>query len=287
MAQSPTHRFGQIIGDLLEAAVRPVLASVATKHNLYLDCKGDRACRGRRQKVCWTDRHGNSHDLDYVLEAGGSAEQIGRPRAFIEIAYRRYTKHSRNKAQEIQGAILPLAETYREDHPFLGTVLGGVFTEGSLTQLRSHGFGILYFPFESIVAAFKTVKIDAYFDESSTDAAVQRKVNAFQRLSLKQRTRIADALLKRHAREVDQFIRELKLSITRAITLILVLALHGTRREAKSVGEAIEIIEQYGEDDGAAEFVRYEIDVRYSNGDEIRGTFASKAEAIKFLNGQV
>ena len=45
---------------------------------------------------------GNVHDLDYVFEQGGTEATIGQPKAFIEIAWRRYTKHSRNKAQEIQ-----------------------------------------------------------------------------------------------------------------------------------------------------------------------------------------
>ena len=87
----------------------------------------------------------NSHDLDFVLERGGTPDKIGMPVAFIETAWRRYTKHSRNKAQEIQGALEPLAETYRHLAPFKGAVLAGVFTEGALTQLRSLGFTVLYF----------------------------------------------------------------------------------------------------------------------------------------------
>ena len=87
------------------------------------------------------------------------------------MAWRRYTKHSRNKAQEIQGAILPLAEKYRWSNPFLGTVLAGVFTEGSLEQLRSHGFNVLYFPYETLVSAFEAGAIDIRFDEGTPDEA--------------------------------------------------------------------------------------------------------------------
>jgi hypothetical protein len=134
MAESPSHRFGQIIGDTLERAVRPLLEAVAKRLGLYLDGKGERKARGTKRKVAWVDGQGNTHDLDYVFEFGGSDEQIGSPRAFIEVAWRRYTKYSRNKAQEIQGAILPLAERYSDCHPFLGVVLGGVFTAGSLNQ---------------------------------------------------------------------------------------------------------------------------------------------------------
>ena len=85
----------------------------------------------------------------------GTDNEIGQPIAFIEVAWRRYTKHSRNKAQEIQGAILPLAEKYRWNNPFLGTVLAGVFTAGSLEQLKSQGFHVLYFPYETLVRALQ------------------------------------------------------------------------------------------------------------------------------------
>ena len=159
MAKSPSHRFGQIIGETLEAAVEPVLAAFAQEHHLYLDKKGPRACRSGK-KCKWKDLNGNSHDLDFVLERGGSSQKLGIPAAFIESAWRRYTKHSRNKAQEIQGAIVPLAETYRRAGPFKGAVLAGVFTEDALKQLRSLGFTVLYFPFDTVVKVFKKFGIE-------------------------------------------------------------------------------------------------------------------------------
>src|SRR4051812_33111649 len=105
MAQSPAHRFGQIIGDVLEAAVEPLLADFAKKHGLYLDKRGERSCRPG-VKCTWIDLNKNSHDLDFVLERGGTADKRGIPAAFIETAWRSYTKHSRAKAQEIQGAVM-------------------------------------------------------------------------------------------------------------------------------------------------------------------------------------
>lgn len=149
MAQSPAHKFGQIIGDTLELALEPLLISVARKHNLYLDRKGIRIARGKKKKVSWKDKYGNVHDLDYVFERDGTPKNIGTPLAFIEIAWRRYTKHSRNKAQEIQGAIMPLKETHCRSCPFIGVVLAGEFTKGSLDQLRSLNFAVLYFPYNT------------------------------------------------------------------------------------------------------------------------------------------
>lgn len=101
MAESPAHRFGQLIGELLESVVRPQLEDFCQDQGLYLDHqKRERPARSGK-KVSWTDQYGNAHDLDFVIEREGTDHQIGRPVAFIESAWRRYTKHSRNKAQEI------------------------------------------------------------------------------------------------------------------------------------------------------------------------------------------
>jgi hypothetical protein len=285
MAQSPSHRFGQIIGDLLERAIRPILEAVAGDLRLYLDGKGERKARGVKRKVAWIDGKGNTHDLDYVLESGGSDEQIGLPRAFIEIAWRRYTKHSRNKAQEIQGAILPLAERYSEYHPFLGVVLGGVFTDGSLNQLRSHGFTVLYFPYESIVAAFAPVGIDAAFDENTADSVLGKRVRQYGKLTPAQRERIATFLRNRHKADIDAFVSSLRITLTRKIAEVYVLPLHGTARTLGDVAEAIAFIESFDESKPGLTFARYEVGVRYTNGDEVRGQFKDKITAVAFLRG--
>src|SRR5271155_981922 len=176
MAKSPSHQFGQIIGTVLEKALEPMLRKLAQKHGLYLDLKGPRGLRKKRKKITWLDLYGNSHDLDFVLERGGSDDKIGKPVAFIETAWRRYTKHSRNKAQEVQGAVLALAETYSHLRPFLGIVLAGVFTKGSLDQLRSCGFAVAYLSYGAIVGAFAAVGIDASFDEQTTEVEFRTKV---------------------------------------------------------------------------------------------------------------
>lgn len=285
MAQSPSHRFGQIIGETLERAVRPILETLAKQLGLYLDGKGQRKVRGTKRKVTWVDAQANTHDLDYVFESGGSDEQVGSPRAFIEIAWRRYTKHSRNKAQEIQGAILPLTERYSESHPFLGVVLGGVFTDGSLNQLRSHGFTVLYFPYDSIIAAFAAVGIDAAFGEDTPDSALLKKVKQYTKLKAPERECIANFLRNRQKSEIDAFVSALRIALTRKIESVYVLPLHGAACKLGDVAEAIAFIESYDECKPVASLIRYEVGVRYSNGDEVRGQFKYKITAIAFLRG--
>jgi len=282
MAESPAHRFGQIIGDALEAAVQPLLMRFADENGLYLDKKGKRVCRPG-SKVSWKDLYKNTHDLDFVLERDASDTKQGHPAAFIETAWRRYTKHSRNKAQEIQGAILPLLETYRNDAPFPGAILAGVFTEGALTQLKSLGFSLVYISFDDVVEAFKQVGIDAYFDEDTEDAAFAEKVRAWDALTSEQRGRVSDALIAFTSPQVTAFLERLKSVIDRRITRIRITPLHGAAVEWPTVDEAIAFINGYNEAADHSPLVKYEVEVLYSNADRINGVFAAKKDAIQFL----
>ena len=87
MASSPAHRFGQIIGDLLEEIMLPLLQDFCDNRRLYLDKKGITSAR-KGKKVTWLDKYENAHDLDFVIERGGSDSVVGRPVAFIEAAWR-------------------------------------------------------------------------------------------------------------------------------------------------------------------------------------------------------
>jgi hypothetical protein len=283
VAESPAHRFGQIIGDVLEVAVEPFLRAFAEQHGLFLDKQGPRPAR-RGQKVSWKDASGNTHDLDYVLERDGTPEKIGIPVAFIETAWRRYTKHSRNKAQEIQGAILPLAATHKQHAPFMGVVLGGVFTPGALTQLKSLGFTVLFFSYENVCDAFRVVGIDAHSDELTADSDFAAKVKTWESLSNAQRSLVADALIKTNGAGLETFMDSLTLAVTRQIERIIVLPLRGMPHELKTVDDAIAFVEGQGLAEGPEEILRFEIQILYGNGDKIEGHFADKQAAITFLN---
>jgi hypothetical protein len=282
MAKSPSHRFGQIIGDLLEAALLEPLQKIADEFGLYLDYKRLRSAR-KGKKLTWNDRRGNTHDLDYVLEDGGSETVIGRPRAFIETAWRSYTKHSRNKAQEVQGAIQPLAETYCDDRPFLGVVLAGRFTRGSLDQLKSNNFQILFYSYETVVKIFRRVGIDAGFDEDTPDTTMQEKVDAFDRLTGREKDGLVRSFRRTQQRELSIFLDSLRAVLRRSIQLIFIVTLHGKTTNVATIEDAIAFVQGYNEASVDGTFVKYEINIRYSNGEEIRGQLKEKAAAIDFL----
>jgi len=284
MAESLSHKFGQIIGDLLELAVRPNLEKFSKKHSLSLDQKGERVTR-KGKKLTWIDLKENKHDLDFVLERGGTDDKLGVPIAFIETAWRRYTKHSRNKAQEIQGAIIPLSEKYKSSSPFLGVVLAGVFTEGALTQLKSLGFSVLYFSYETVVKAFSKFGINADFDESTSEKEFKKKIAGWGQLSDKKA--VAKELLRLNKRQVDEFFGALANSVSRYIDSVFILPLHGEECALKTVSDAIQFLNDYSEVKPKQSLVKYEIIIKYNTGDKIEASFKDKKDAIKFLEAYI
>ncbi|MDD2723700.1 MAG: hypothetical protein PHH59_06725 [Methylovulum sp.] len=285
MANSPSHRFGQIIGDLLEEIMAPQLEDFCQGRGLYLDKKGVRGKARDGKKVAWLDKYGNSHDLDFVIEKGGTQSVRGRPLAFIEAAWRRYTKHSRNKAQEIQGALLPIAEKYHWDKPFLGVILAGVFTEGSLTQMKTSGFEVALFPYESIVLAFSSVGVDVRFDEKTPDTTFQHTIEKIEQLNISKRNSLKQHLIDANQKLLNQFFAELQATLDRQIEQIILIPLHGQQNHFDTISDAISFVSNYQEDafrDGS--FRKYEIIVRYSNGDKIEAFFQNKKKVIDFIN---
>lgn len=264
----------------MESALLDHLEKFARKHKLYLDKKGHRTVRSGK-KVTWTDSNGNQHDLDFVLERKGTDSHVGVPVAFIEIAWRRYTKHSRNKAQEIQSAILPLAEKYRGASPFIGVVLAGEFTQGALTQLQSIGFKVLYFPYSSVIKAFNKYKIDADFDENTAESDFRNKIEATRQLL--DRSAIAVELMRLNKINVERFFESLANSVSRFVDQVFILPLHSKEFHSNTVSEAIDLLNRYTDSGDSLPVVRYEIIIRYNNGDRIEASFHNKENAVGFL----
>lgn len=283
MAGSNSHKWGQVIGGLFELAVNDLLTTVATKHGLYLDKQGLRKAR-RGKYVRWKDRYGNHHNLDYVLERGGTEDATGTPVAFIETAWRRYTKHSKNKAQEIEGALVPLSVTYAEVHPLLGCMLAGDFTTPALSQLKSRGFQVLYFPSADIFRAIKIAGVNATFDQDTSEEDFEEKLNAFSRLSISQVARVKRELMKIDPDQVAAFVDSIHEVLSRTIVSIAITALYGQTVSVDTIESAIVCLRGHkhlAAPPGA--LLKYELTVKYSNGDNIHGMFNDEINAIGFL----
>lgn len=282
MAQSPAHTWGQAIGNVVERGVEPLLQSIAAEFGLYLDQRGPRRAR-KGKKVTWTDKYGNTHDLDFVLERGGTDRTMGDPAGFIEVAWRRYTKHSRNKAQEIQGAILPLAETYAVHKPFLGAVISGEFTGGAMEQLSSLGFQLLHFDYESVLDAFESVGIDASTEEGTPDSEVQAKIDAWQELSEDEKDSVSETLFNICSDRVSTFAVAMRLTFGRIVERIRILPLFGLSVDFRIIDEARTYLEDSSRFEASDTLTRIEIEIMYSNGDITVQVFSNISDAASFL----
>jgi len=282
---SPGHKLGQLIGNFFEVFFCNRLTKFSEELGFYCDKKGPRPkVRGKKRKVAWTDSEGNVHDLDYVFEMNATVDKMGEPVAFIELAWRRYTKHSRNKAGEIEAALVPLGNTYRNTCNFLGAILGGEFTEGARKQLTSHNINILYISYRKIVEAFLIKGINLDYPEDATNKQKYRLIDAWANLSQSDIKDIEKTFRESIKSDYDMFIRSLKKALQRKVEKVRILSLFGDEIVFNSINEAIASIESYeiAAREGLA-FCKFEIYIGFSNGDKIEGSFHGREEALRFL----
>lgn len=281
---SPGHKLGQIVGVLLEQLLVDPLKQFAARHQLYCDCKGSRPGVRAGSKVTWIDSRGNRHDLDYVLERGGSAERRGEPVAFIESAWRRYTKHSRNKSGELEGALLPLRASYSTVR-FLGALLAGEWSEGGLQQLRSAGIEVLHIPFQTIVDAFLTQGLRIDYPERATTQEKAALNQILERLSEGQLGTVSAAMWGAIERDYRPFEGKMADAITEVPFRVRIITLYGDEVVYQTVAEAIRELEN---PTAARElnlaFARgYEVFIDYASGSSVTGRFQTKMELVQFL----
>lgn len=280
MAKSPSHILGEIIGNFFEDVMKAPIRRLCNKYKVYFDTIGPRPARSTK-KISWTDINGSNHDLDYVIERNGSPTKIGTPIAFIELAWRRYTKHSKNKVQEISGAILPIAEKYKEFAPFKGAILSGEFTEPSLKQLENQGFNILYIPFKKIVNSFKKYGVNIFFDENTSEQDLTEIVDRVK--ACNSLDKIGRDLLNSSKKEIKSFVNALELSIKRQIDYIFVLPLHGKEVRFNTVESAISFIKEYSKIPEDATIDRYVVGIFFNDGSQVNCVFKDQLMAIDFL----
>jgi hypothetical protein len=97
---------------------------------------------------------GNAVDYDFVMELDGSDAKMGIPVAFFECFWRRGKRHSKDKARDDTGKLVPM----RDVHPtarFLGIVAGGDVTAPARILVQNRQIDLFYVPKAKIVSAFE------------------------------------------------------------------------------------------------------------------------------------
>lgn len=177
---SAGHKLGQLIGDWFEEYfVFPLLKDLSESLGLYLDSRFiQRDARG--EKIQWKDVDGNYVDYDFVLEIDGTNSQIGIPVAFIESFWRRGSRHSKDKARDDSGKLLPMLDTYPSAR-FLGIIAAGDFTNPARELVKSRGIELFYVPKEKLVKAFANNKLIIDYPDKSPESEKALIVNKFER----------------------------------------------------------------------------------------------------------
>lgn len=284
---SAGHKLGSLIGDWFEEFfVFPLLTQVAAQLKLFLDSRFvERSARGDR--IIWRDEEGNSVDYDFVLELGGSAEQIGIPVAFIECSWRRGSRHSKDKARDDTGKLLPMRETYPTAR-FLGVVWAGDLTDPAREFVRTRDIDLFYAPKQKVIDAFSKSDIAIDYSDTASEEAKQAIASAFEsRFTARRRKAIARTLVELIGQAaiksyVDR-VRARLSALPQEIRLIL-------RHESaplifRSLEEVSEFLSErtFRMDDPRASYM---YQVTYSDGTEFERTVASVQE-LKELHAQV
>jgi len=165
---SSGHKLGQLVGDWFEEKIAVYLLSrVANELNLFLDHRFiTRDCRSG--KIIWEDLDGNNVDYDFVLELGGTNKNKGIPLAFFETFWRRGSRHSKDKARDDSGKLLPMRNTYPTAR-ILGIISAGDFTKPAQELVQSRGIDLFYIPKANICEAWENSGIKMDYNDGASE----------------------------------------------------------------------------------------------------------------------
>ena len=192
---SAGHRLGQLIGDWFEEFfVLPLMTKVSKELNLFVDNRFvERPIRG--DKIIWQDVDGNQVDYDFVLELNGTPSQLGLPVAFIETFWRRGSRHSKDKARDDSGKLMPMRMTYPTAR-FLGIVSGGDFTRPARELVRSREIHLFYVPKQKIIKAFEEHQLIMDYPDKADEEQKQQMASEFEaNFSTEKKKAVANSLI--------------------------------------------------------------------------------------------
>ncbi|HTU22894.1 MAG TPA: hypothetical protein VMG10_32950 [Gemmataceae bacterium] len=200
---SAGHKLSQLVGDWFEEFfVLPLLRKVADQLKLYLDNRF-RARKARQgDKIIWTDIEGNEIDYDFVMELDGTDERLGIPVAYFECFWRRGKRHSKDKARDDTGKLMPM----RDVHPtarFLGIIAGGDFTAPARALVQNRQIDLFYIPKTKIVSAFDKHALRIEYPDKFPEAEKAKLAGAFVRGLNKKKKQSAAATLQELVGEVS------------------------------------------------------------------------------------
>ena len=133
-----------------------------------------------------------------------------------------------------------------------------------------------------MVAAFAEEAIDIAFDETTPDTTFQRCVKKIELASRLKIKRIKNHLVAANQEQLDTFMASLGQRLDRMVEKVIIIPLYGKSNKFATIDDAIRFLNQH-RNEGCGDFRKYEVLVRFSNGDRVEGSFKDKAKALEFL----
>jgi hypothetical protein len=141
---------------------------------------------------------------------------------------------------------------------------------------------VLYFEYDSVVQAFSDFGIDASFDEDTPVDEFTAKIESWENCNKK--NEVIERLVELNQDKVDSFFEALEGCVLRVIDRVSIFPLFGSAQIFKTAKDAISFITDFKQEaDNEMEFVRFEVQIEYSNGDNIKASFAEGEQAKEFL----
>jgi hypothetical protein len=125
---------------------------------------------------------------------------------------------------------------------------------------------------------------DASFDESTPESTFEAKIQKWAAVTPDMRLDVWKNLLELNKQSLEDFMFHLKRAVLRQINAVRIIPLHGSAKDCITIVDAIAFIENYDETAPAGPLVKYEVIIRYDNGDNIEARFQDRATTIEFLS---
>lgn len=194
---SAGHKLGQLVGDWWEEyVVLPLLFDISNELDLFLDHRfRDRKCRNVT-KIIWEDEDGHAVDYDFVLELDGNDDKQGIPVAFIEVFWRRGARHSKDKARDDSGKLLPMRQTYPTAR-YLGIAACGSLTEPARDLIKAREIDLFYVPKSKVIEAFEKNEMIIDYPDRLAEADKSKLADGFgKKFNEVQKKKVAETLRK-------------------------------------------------------------------------------------------
>ena len=178
---------------------------------------------------------------------------------------------------------MPLRDTY-DTCCFLGAILAGEYTAGGKNQLASHGITVFHVPFRTLADCFFRQGVDLDYPEDASDEHKRSIIARWESLSEGQFAAVKQSLWAAIADDYSEFRTTLVKSLVRQVKSVVILPLYGSKLQFRSVPNAIAGLSRLDTKQPThGSFVKFEVQLRFSDGDRIEGSFHAKHQALDFL----